>query len=69
MKAYLLYIAMFLIVLCLPIRGNENEIRWLWEDSSWVPISLLFMSLICIGVYLFKIEKANKDKLSGGVNY
>ena len=52
MKRYLLYIAMFFIVLCLPIRGNEEAIHWLWEGYLWVPFVFLLISLGCIGMYL-----------------
>jgi hypothetical protein len=64
MKSNLLYIAMFLLVLCLPFRGNEEEVRWLWEDIIWIPISLIFASLICIGNYLYKKERLNKNTVS-----
>lgn len=57
MKSYLLYIAMFMIILCLPLRGNENGIRWLWTDILWAPMTLLFISLMCIGFYLYKKER------------
>jgi hypothetical protein len=62
MKNYLLYIAMFLMVLCLPIRGNENEVQWMWADLPWIPVTLMFISLMCIGVYLYKLERVNKNK-------
>lgn len=54
MKNYLLYFAMFLIVLCLPIRGSETEVRWLWAEQTWIPFLLLIASLMCVAVYLFK---------------
>jgi uncharacterized membrane protein YhdT len=59
MKKSLLYIALFLIAACLPVRGNENEVRWLWMDHIWVPIIFLFLSLICIGIYLYRLERLN----------
>lgn len=63
MQNYVLYFAMFLLILCLPFSGNENEVRWLWEDHLWVPQALTFISLMCIGVYLYKKGK-NKDQLT-----
>gem|GEM_PF-6123216 len=60
MKSYLLYIAMFLIVLCLPFYGNENEIRWLWADLPWIPLIMIYISLMCIGFYLYKEERNSK---------
>ena len=57
MKSYLLYFAMFLIILCLPFSGNENQVSWLWTNLLWVPLTLMFISLMCIGVYLYKEEK------------
>jgi len=62
MKNYLLYIAIFLILVCLSFTGNTNEVRWLWEDSPWVPITLMFISLMCIGFYLYKVERINKGE-------
>lgn len=59
MKSNLLYFAMFLLVLCLPLRGNEQGVHWLWGDIVWVPITLIFTALVCIGFYLFKINKLN----------
>lgn len=64
MKSYSLYFAMFLLVLCIPFRGDENEVRWLWADMTWVPTSLIFISLMCIGFYLFKKERMNRKNLS-----
>lgn len=60
MKSYLLYLSMFLLILCLPFSGNENEVRWLWVDLPWVPLTLIFISLTCIGLYLYKKEKIHK---------
>ncbi len=57
MRKYLLYFAILFIVLCLPIRGNETEVRWLWEGHIWVPISFLLFSLICIGSFLYQDER------------
>jgi hypothetical protein len=62
MKPYLLYIAMFLIILCLPFSGNGNEVRWLWKDIPAIPLTLIFISLICIGFYLYRIERINREK-------
>ena len=62
MKTYLLYIAMFLIILCLPFSGNGNEVHWLWEDILWIPMTLLFISLMCLGVYLYETERINRYK-------
>jgi len=60
MKSNLLYFAMFLLVLCLPFRGTEEGVRWFWADITWIPITLMFISLTCIGFYLFK-TKRNKE--------
>lgn len=61
MKNNLLYFAMFLLILCLPLRGNEEEVRWLWADITWIPQTLIFISLMCIGFYLYKIKRGNKE--------
>ncbi len=60
MKSYLLYTAMFLLILCLPFSGKENEVRWLWIDLTWVPLIFVSTSLICIGLYLYRKERFNK---------
>lgn len=60
MKSHLLYFAMLLLILCLPFRGNEEGVRWLWADITWIPASLVFISVICIGLYLYKIERTKK---------
>lgn len=60
MKSNLLYFAMFLIILCIPFSGNKNEVRWLWENHLEIPLTLIIMSLMCIGFYLYKKEKINK---------
>ena len=57
MKNNLLYIAMFQMILCLPFRGNENEVRWLWADMLWMPLMLIFSSLMCVGLYLIRKER------------
>jgi hypothetical protein len=62
MKTYLLYVAMFLIILCLPFSGSGNEVRWLWIDIPWIPMTLIFISLMCIGFYLYNIERIDKNK-------
>ena len=54
MKSNLLYFAMFFIILCIPFKGNENEVSWLWADLLWVPLSLVSMSLVCIAIYIYK---------------
>ncbi len=64
MKSNLLYFAMFLLLLCLPFRGNEEGVRWLWGDIIGIPTSLIFTSLICIGIYLFKKERMNRKNVS-----
>lgn len=53
MKSYLLYLAMILLVLCMPFRGSENEIHWLWADRPWAPLSLISMALVSIAIYLY----------------
>ena len=63
MKRKLLYFAMILLILCLPFRGNEAAVRWLWENLIWIPVFLVFISLTCIGIYLFKTEKISKEKV------
>ena len=60
MKNNLLYFAMFLLILCLPFRGNEDGIRWLWADNTWIPLTSIFISLMCIGFYLYRINSATK---------
>ncbi len=62
MKNYLLYLAIVLLIACLPFSGNENEVRWLWENHYQVPTTLMFISLICIGLYLYKAERVNREK-------
>jgi hypothetical protein len=64
MKSYLLYIAMFLLILCLPFSGNGNEVQWLWADLPWVPLTFVFISLMCIGFYLYKKGRVNKINVS-----
>ncbi len=51
---------MFLIILCIPFRGNENEVRWLWVDRPWIPLTLILASLICIALYIYKKELIKK---------
>jgi len=60
MKNNLLYFAMFLLILCLPFRGNGEEVRWLWQDITWIPQTLIFISLMCIGLYLYNRKRSNK---------
>jgi len=60
MKNSLLYAAMFLIILSIPFRGNENEVRWLWEDLPVVPLIFICASLMCIALYVFKKESIKK---------
>lgn len=54
MKSNLLYFAMFLIILCIPFSGNENEARWLWADLPWVPLTLIITSLMSVALYVYK---------------
>jgi len=65
MKNYLLYFAMFLLILCIPFGGNENEIRWLWAELIWVPLILIFTSLMCIARYLYIKESIKKKEVTG----
>lgn len=60
MKSNLLYIAMFLLILCIPVAWKENEINWLWEDLLWVPLTLTFISLNCIALYIYKKNEAER---------
>lgn len=60
MKSNLLYLALFMQILCLPFIGNEEGTCWLWTDCIWVPTSLIFISLICIGSFLYKKERLDK---------
>jgi 4-amino-4-deoxy-L-arabinose transferase-like glycosyltransferase len=62
MKNYLLYFAMFLLILCVPFRGNEEGVHWLWADITWVSTSLIFISLMCIGLYLY--EQRSKERIN-----
>ena len=62
MKNYLLYVAMFFLVLCLPIFSSENGVQWFWAELVWIPLSLISVSLLCIGYYLYKIERINEVK-------
>lgn len=61
MKNNLLYLAMFLLILCIPFRGNEEEVRWLWADLTWIPQTLISISLMCIGLYLYTVKRSNKE--------
>jgi hypothetical protein len=60
MKSTLLYVAMFFMVLCIPFYGNENEIRWIWEDMIWLPMIFMMTALISVGIYVFKLESLKK---------
>ena len=65
MKNKFLYFAMFLLILCLPFRGNEEGVRWLWADITLIPLTLIFISLMCIGFYLYeqrRKERINEEK-------
>lgn len=64
MKSNLLYVAMFLLILCMPIRGNEEGVRWLWADLLWVPLGLVIAALLCIAVYVFRKEQERKGTQS-----
>ena len=65
MKNKLLYFAMFLLILCLPFGGNGEEVRWLWADITLIPLTLMFISLMCIGIYLYqqrRNQRINEEK-------
>ena len=65
MKNKFLYFAMFLLILCLPFMGNEEGVRWLWADITLIPLTLMFISLMCIGFYLYeqrRKERINEEK-------
>ena len=64
MKSNLLYFAMFLLILSVPFRGNEEGVRWLWADITWIPTSLILISLMCIGFYLYKKERLDQTNVS-----
>ncbi|MBP9194085.1 MAG: hypothetical protein KBF57_05335 [Saprospiraceae bacterium] len=64
MKNNLLYIAMFLMVISLPFRGNEIEVRWLWADKPWIPLVFICSSLMCVGLYLLKKDRISKTNES-----
>ena len=51
---YILYMALLLLILCLPFRGNEQGVYWLWADITLIPISLITISLASIGFYIYK---------------
>jgi hypothetical protein len=56
---------MFLLILCLPFRGNEEGVSWLWADITLIPLTLMFISLMCIGFYLYeqrRKERINEEK-------
>ena len=56
---------MFLLILCLPLRGNEEGVRWLWADITLIPLTLMFISLMFIGLYLYeqrRKERINEEK-------
>uniref|UniRef100_UPI00404A2D93 hypothetical protein n=1 Tax=Flavobacterium sp. TaxID=239 RepID=UPI00404A2D93 len=60
MKSNLLYFAMFLMILCIPFRGNENEVSWLWADMPYFPLMFLITALLCIAFYVFKKRISEK---------
>ena len=51
---------MFLLILCLPFKGNEQGVTWLWTDIIWIPTTLIFISLMSIGFYLYRKGRVNK---------
>lgn len=53
---------MFLLILCLPFKGNEEGVRWLWADITLIPLTLMFVSLMCIGFYLY--EQTRKERIN-----
>lgn len=62
MKNMFLYFAMFLLILCVPFRGNEKGVRWLWAETTSIPATLVFISSLFIGFYLY--EQRRKGKIS-----
>jgi cbb3-type cytochrome oxidase subunit 3 len=45
--------------------GNEEGVRWLWADITLIPLTLMFISLMCIGFYLYeqrRKERINEEK-------
>lgn len=54
---------MFLLILCVPFRGTEEGVRWLWTDMTWIPTSLIFISLMFIGFYVYKKERISKTNV------
>lgn len=57
MKSYLLYFALFFIILCFSFRGNENEFYWAWRNLHWVPAVLVGMSLVCVALHVYYKKK------------
>lgn len=51
---YILYMVLLLLILCLPFRGNEQGVYWLWADFTLIPITLISISLASIGFYIYK---------------
>jgi transcriptional regulator with XRE-family HTH domain len=51
---YILYMALLLLILCLPFRGNEQGVYCLWADFTLIPITLITISLASIGFYIYK---------------
>ncbi len=62
MKNKFLYFAMFLLILCVPFRGNEEGLRWLWAETTWIPTTLIFISLFCVGFNLY--EQRGKERIN-----
>lgn len=53
MKRYLLYFALFFIILCFSIRGNEHEVYWAWRNLHWIPVMLVCMALVCVAFHIY----------------
>ena len=62
MKSKLLYCAMFLIILSIPLRGDESEFNWLWSDQLWVPLTMAMTALLCIALHIYKTGLRESSK-------
>ena len=59
MKSKLSYLALFFIIPCFAFYGNEHEANWLWTNLTWVPVVLVFISLVCVALHIYLKKKQN----------